>query len=497
MKDTEAESFNSYESFNNMENSINTNDRRVKDEEMSRQNDFIAKVKEFNLKKKSAPKAFVETYGCQQNESDSERLKGMLVSMGYEICCEKDGANLVLFNTCAVRENAELKVFGNLGALKHNKRRNPDMIIGVCGCMMQQEHIAKQIKQKYKHVDMVFGTHALYRFPEILFGAIEKQRVFDNRAEQGRIFEDIPVERDMPPLAKIPIMYGCNNFCSYCIVPYVRGRERSRNAEDILSECRSVAEQGYKEIMLLGQNVNSYGNDLNGGVKFHELLREVCRIDGIERVRFMTSHPKDISDELIAVMAEEKKICNQLHLPVQSGSDRVLKDMNRKYTREQYLEKLNKVKAAIPDIVITTDIIVGFPTETQEYFEETLSILKTAQYDMIFSFIYSPRVGTPAAEMENVLSDEQKHKNFDRMLMLQNEISKLKNDKYVGKIEKVLVEGVSKTNESALTGRTEGGKVVNFEYEKSGLKQNELIGTIRDIKITKAQTWSLLGELLV
>ena len=469
--------------------------RHISFEEMQRQSDFIAKISAVNAHRESVPRAFVETYGCQQNESDSERIKGMLSDMGYEICDDIDSADLVLYNTCAVRENAELRVFGNLGALKHQKRRKPDMLIGVCGCMIQQEHIANTIKSKYKHVDMVFGTHALYRFPQILNEAMEKQRVFDIEDEAGSIFENISVKRDKPPLAKVPIMYGCNNFCTYCIVPYVRGRERSRNAEDILRECCAVAEAGYKEIMLLGQNVNSYSNDLEEGLKFHELLREVCKIDGVERVRFMTSHPKDISDELIQTMAEEKKICKQLHLPIQSGSNKVLKCMNRKYTRQQYLEKLAKVRRAMPDIVLTTDIIVGFPTETQEDFDDTLSVLKEVEYDMIFSFIYSKRKGTPAAEMPDSLTDEQKHINFDEMLRVQNEISKRKNDAYVGKVEDVLVEGVSKTNSETLTGRTEGGKVVNFSFTGSGLKAEELIGTMQKVKIVQAQTWSLYGDI--
>lgn len=469
--------------------------RHISFEEMQRQSDFIAKISAVNAHRESVPRAFVETYGCQQNESDSERIKGMLSDMGYEICDDIDSADLVLYNTCAVRENAELRVFGNLGALKHQKRRKPDMLIGVCGCMIQQEHIANTIKSKYKHVDMVFGTHALYRFPQILNEAMEKQRVFDIEDEAGSIFENISVKRDKPPLAKVPIMYGCNNFCTYCIVPYVRGRERSRNAEDILRECRAVAKAGYKEIMLLGQNVNSYSNDLEEGLKFHELLREVCKIDGVERVRFMTSHPKDISDELIQTMAEEKKICKQLHLPIQSGSNKVLKCMNRKYTRQQYLEKLAKVRRAMPDIVLTTDIIVGFPTETQEDFDDTLCVLKEVEYDMIFSFIYSKRKGTPAAEMPDSLTDEQKHINFDEMLRVQNEISKRKNDAYVGRVEDVLVEGVSKTNSETLTGRTEGGKVVNFSFTGSGLKAEELIGTMQKVKIVQAQTWSLYGDI--
>lgn len=480
-----------------MENSIKTSERYISREEMLRQRDYTAEIRALNAQRSTPPKAFVETYGCQQNESDSERLKGMLCDMGYELCGETGEADLIIYNTCAVRENAELRVFGNLGALKHKKRKRPDMIIGVCGCMMQQEHIADAIRRKYKHVDMVFGTHALYRFPQILSGVMKSgDRVFDTADEDGSIFEGISLHRDKPPLAKIPIMYGCNNFCTYCIVPYVRGRERSRRAEDILSECRTAAESGYREVMLLGQNVNSYSNDLESGMKFHELLREVAKIDGIDRIRFMTSHPKDISDELIEVMAEEKKICNQLHLPVQSGSDRVLEAMNRRYTREQYLNRLKKVREAMPDIVVTTDIIVGFPTETQADFDETMSLLKEAEFDMIFSFIYSKRVGTPAAKLPDALTDEEKHRNFDEMLKLQNEISKRKNDKYAGEVLDVLIEGESKTNSETLTGRSEGGKVVNFTFDDSKYTASELVGTIRRIRITETQTWSLFGELL-
>lgn len=447
---------------------------------------------EFSQRQKQ-PLAFVETYGCQQNSSDSERIKGMLADMGFGFCTDVNEADFILYNTCAVRENAELRVFGNLGALKNIKRKRPEVIVAVCGCMMQQEHIAKRIKSKYKHVDLVFGTHALYRFPQLLYDVIKGDRVFDIRNEDGTVCEGINSARDPLPLAKVPIMYGCNNFCTYCIVPYVRGRERSRRAEDIIREVKNVADLGYREVMLLGQNVNSYGNDRGDSdevVSFPELLRMVCKVDGIERVRFMTSHPKDISDELINVMATEDKICKQLHLPVQCGSDRVLKLMNRKYTREKYLGIVKKVRAAMPNIVLTTDIIVGFPGETNEDFEETVSILKEVEYDTIFSFIYSKRVGTPAAEMEDVLTDDEKHKNFDRMLEVQNEISKRKNDEYLNTVQKVLVESVSKTNEETMTGRTEGGKVVNFKGEKTD------IGKILDVKITSAQTWSLFGEIV-
>ncbi len=462
----------------------------ISPEEMAEQRDYIEKIRMENQNRERKPLAFVETYGCQQNSSDSEKLKGMLFDMGFDFCESTEEADLVLYNTCAVRENAELKVFGNLGALKHVKRRNPQMIIGVCGCMMQQEHIAESIRKKYNHVDLVFGTHALYRFPSLLDQVLRQGKTFDVKNEDGHIFEEISYHRDKPPLAKIPIMYGCNNFCTYCIVPYVRGRERSRETEQILREVREVAEQGYKEIMLLGQNVNSYGNDLGDGYRFPELLREVCKVEGIERVRFMTSHPKDLSDELIAVMAEEDKICKQLHLPIQSGSDRVLAAMNRKYTKADYMTLIHKVKEKMPDIVLTTDIIVGFPGETDEDFAETMSVLREVEYDTIFSFIYSKRQGTPAAQMPDVMDAEQKHRNFDAMLSLQNEISKRKNDSYLGKIVTVLVEGVSKNNEETLTGRTEGGKVVNFPGDETW------VGEFAKIKITKSQTWSLFGEIV-
>ncbi len=458
--------------------------------EIEKQREYIQKMRLVNEVRKTAPKAFVETYGCAQNENDSERISGMLFDMGYEFCDDVKDADLVIYNTCAVRENAELRVFGNLGALKHLKAKKPSLIIGVCGCMVQQGHIAEQIKKKYKHVDMVFGTHALVKLPQLLWEAMENGRAFDVQNSDGEIFEGITTKREKLPLAKIPIMYGCNNFCTYCIVPYVRGRERSRTMESVLKEVREVAELGYKEVMLLGQNVNSYGKDLDCGTSFAKLLTEVCKVDGIERVRFMTSHPKDISDELIEVMAENDKICKQLHLPVQCGSDRILKKMNRSYTREKYLDIVKKVREKMPDIVLTTDIIVGFPGETNEDFEETMSILREVEYDMIFSFIYSKRKGTPAAEMEDCLSPEEKHRNFERMVEFQNVISKKKNDAYLGKYEKVLVEGPSKNNPEFLSGRTDGGKIVNFQGKDT------LVGEIVTVKITEVKTWSLIGEIV-
>ena len=465
--------------------------REITPQQAEYQSECTARVKKLNLSRESAPRACVVTYGCQQNESDSEKLRGMLCEMGYLASDDPKTSDVVIFNTCAVRENAELKVFGNVGALKHAKRKNPDMIIGVCGCMMQQPHISETIKSKYNHIDIVFGPHALYRLPEILERALEKNRVFEVENSDGEIVEGIPVLREPPPLAKVPIMYGCNNFCTYCIVPYVRGRERSRKSGDILKEVRGAAERGYKEVMLLGQNVNSFGNPINSdeNISFPELLRMVCKIDGIERVRFMTSHPKDLSDELIYAIAEEDKICKQLHLPIQSGSDKVLRDMNRGYTAERYMERLDKVRELIPDITVTSDIIVGFPTETNEDFEDTLDIIRRARYDMVFSFIYSKRVGTPAAKTIPCLTDEEIHRNFDRLLEVQNEISKQKNDEYVGRVEEILVESESKTNPEYMCGRTSGGKIVNF---KGGA---ELVSRLVPVKIVKAQTWSLTGEL--
>ena len=462
--------------------------RFVAPEEITRQQKIMEYVCAIN--KGMDKKAYVETYGCQQNVSDSEIISGMLISMGYTITANKDEADFIIYNTCAVRVNAELKVYGNLGALKHLKNKKPDVILAVCGCMMQQESVKEQIRKKYKHIDIVFGTHSLYRFPEILSKVItDKVRVMDVVDSEGAIAENLPVKKADGPCAWVSVMYGCNNFCSYCIVPYVRGRERSRLKENILEEVHEAAQRGCKEVTLLGQNVNSYGNDLEEDIDFADLLSMVCRVDGIERVRFMTSHPKDISDKLIDTMASEEKICKQLHLPVQAGNNRVLKTMNRRYTRESYLEKIRKIKEKMPDITLTTDIIVGFPGETNEEFEDTMSILEEVRYDTIFSFIYSKRPGTPAAEMEDVISSEEKKQNFDRMLTLQDKISKEKNLALEGRVMRVLVEGRSKNNENFLAGKTEGGKTVNFEGDSS------LIGDFADVEITDAKTWSLTGRL--
>ena len=434
--------------------------------------------------------AMVETYGCQQNVNDSQRIEGMLISMGFSLTDDREKADVIIFNTCAIRENAHERVYGNLGALKHLKARKPSLIIGICGCMVQQEHIAKRIKAKYRHVDLIFGTHVLWKFPTLLSEVMEhSERVVDISGE-GVIAEGIPVNYDGGAKAFVSVMYGCNNFCSYCIVPYVRGRERSRREEDILEEITHLSQNGVKEVMLLGQNVNSYGKDRGEEDAFAQLLKKVSQIDGIERIRFMSSHPKDISPTLLEVMAKEEKICNQLHLPLQSGSDKVLSDMNRHYDKGAYMAIVEKAKALMPDIALTTDIIVGFPTETEKDFQDTLSILGEVGFDSIFSFIYSPREGTKAALWENVSSKEEIDARFKRLLDRQNDISYTLNLRHEGNIEKVLVEGPSKTDPDMLTGRNYANKIVNFKGDKA------LIGEIVDIKITKAQTWILYGEMI-
>ena len=435
-------------------------------------------------------KALVETYGCQQNVNDSQRLMGMLTEMGYAITEDRDEADVILMNTCAVRDNAEQRVFGNLGALKHLKARKPDLIIGVCGCMPQQEHIAERIKAKYRHVDLIFGTHALYRFPSLLAEALEHRSRVTDIGGEGAIAEGLPVLHEGGAKAFVSIMYGCNNFCSYCVVPYVRGRERSRRAEDIIAEVRELARRGVKEVMLLGQNVNSYGNDRGETEAFTELLKQVNEIDGIERIRFMSSHPKDISTSLLDAMAQCDKVCNQLHLPLQSGSDKVLKDMNRRYTAQRYEEIVDYARKVMPDLSLTTDIIVGFPTETRRDFEDTLSVLEKIRFDSIFSFIFSPREGTPAAKMENAATDEEKSEWFKEMLDLQNQVSADINSRYVGQVQDILVEGESKHEPDMLSGRNYANKIVNFRGDIS------LKDKLVKVKITKAQTWILYGELI-
>ena len=443
-------------------------------------------MEEINHLPHGGKKSLIYTLGCQQNESDSEKLSGMLKKMGYTPTENPEEADVILFNTCAVRENAEKKLFGRVGALKPLKEKNPELLLGVCGCMAQEAGMEEKFRCRYRFVDMVFGTHALYRFPEILKKALsERTQVRDVSDIDGEVTEGIPVDRASSVKSYVSVMYGCNNFCSYCIVPYVRGRERSRAYRDVINEVREIADSGCKEIMLLGQNVNSY----NGGVDFPELLYKVSEVPGIERIRFMSSHPKDISSELISVMAERENICNQLHLPVQSGSDRILKLMNRHYNTEHYLSIVDEVKNKIPDVTLTTDIIVGFPGETDEDFLKTVELLKTVRYDSIFSFIYSKRTGTPAEKMADVMTEEHKHENFSKMLEIQNEISLEKNQALIGSVQSVLVEGQSKTDHDKMSGRSEGGKLVHFSSD--AVRPGDIV----KVKIESVNTWTLSGKL--
>ncbi|EJO5348810.1 tRNA (N6-isopentenyl adenosine(37)-C2)-methylthiotransferase MiaB [Clostridium botulinum] len=434
-------------------------------------------------------KFFIETWGCQMNEEDSEKLSGMLKKEGYERCQEKENADVIIFNTCCVRENAELKVYGNLGILKGLKAKNKNLIIAVTGCMMQQEGMAETIKKKFPFVDIIIGTHNLHNFPNYLNEVKKKSTsVLKIQEKEGSIIENMPIDRKNTMKAFVTIMYGCNNFCTYCIVPYVRGRERSRTPINIEKEIKDLVSKGYKEITLLGQNVNSYGKDLEPNVTFAELLKRVNSIEGVDRVRFMTSHPKDLTDDVIEAIAKCDKLCEQVHLPVQSGSSNILKKMNRHYDREKYLDVLYKIKKAIPNVSLSTDIIVGFPGETEEDFEETLSLVKEVEYDSAFTFLYSIRKGTPAAKFEDQVPEDVKHRRFNKLVEVVNEISAKKNKAYEGRIEEILVEGTSKNDENKLMGRTRTGKLVNFTGNK------ESIGKLVNVKITKANSFSLSGE---
>lgn len=432
---------------------------------------------------------FIETWGCQMNEEDSEKLSGMLMSMGYNSCDNRNDADIIIFNTCCVRENAELKVHGNLGQLKGLKKQKQDLIIAVCGCMMQQKGIPEEISKKYPFVDIIFGTHNLHKFPEYLNRVLmNDERILEIESGSDEIIEGMTIDRKSSLKAFVTIMYGCDNFCTYCVVPHVRGREKSRKSEDILNEIRELAKEGYKEITLLGQNVNSYGKGLEEDINFPKLLRKVNEIEGIERIRYMTSHPKDFSDELIDAMKDCEKVCSQLHLPVQSGSDVVLKKMNRHYTKEEYLEKINKIKSLIPDLAITTDIIVGFPGETEEDFQETLDLVKKVRYDSAFMFLYSNRKYTHADMMPNQIPDDVKHERFNRLVETVNSICAEINKEYKDRIVEVLVEGSSKNDENKLAGRTDNGKLVNFTGDKDS------IGKIVKVKITNPKSFSLEGE---
>ncbi len=441
-------------------------------------------------KRGDKPLAFIHTYGCQQNVADGERIKGMLKLSGYDFTDDVNEADFILFNTCAVREHAEDRVFGNVGALKALKRRHPSILIALCGCMMEQEHIANKIYKSFPFVGLVFGTHALHRFPELLYKSLTNgKRVFETGIDDKKVYEGIPIRRDGTFKGWLPIMYGCDNFCTYCIVPYVRGRERSREKDIIISEAKEMINSGFKDITLLGQNVNSYGKNLENGVSFAELLREIDSIDGDYWLRFMTSHPKDCTTELIDTIAESKHVSTHLHLPFQSGSDRILKQMNRHYDREKYLKIINYAKSKIPNLSLTSDIIVGFPGETYEDFKETLSLIREVEFTSLFTFIYSPRVGTPAAKMDDPISAEEKSKWFRELLAVQEEIAAKRCASMVGTTEKVLIEGKKeKTNE--LTGRTSGNIIVELEGSE------DLIGTFQNVEITKARNWILKGKLI-
>lgn len=436
-------------------------------------------------------KYYIETWGCQMNEEDSEKLSGMLKSIGYSKTDNLKETGIIIYNTCCVRENAENKVFGNLGELKHLKKENPDLIIAICGCMMQQEGMADKILKKFPHVNIIFGTHNAFKFPEYLnrvkTEGVQVKEIYNKETE---IVEGIPVDRESSVKAFVTIMYGCNNFCTYCVVPYVRGRERSRKSEDIIKEIKDLVSKGYKEITLLGQNVNSYGKGLEEDIDFAKLLRKVNEVEGLERVRFMSSHPKDLTKDVILAIKECDKICEQVHLPVQSGSNRILKKMNRNYTKESYLELIDLIKKEIPDVTLTTDIIVGFPGETEEDFLDTLDLVNKVEYDSAFTFIYSRRNNTPADMMLNQVPDEDKHHRFDRLVKSINDSVIKKNKAYENKIVEVLVEGPSKNDKSKFTGRTRNGKLVNFSGE------NITIGDLVNVKILRAQPFSLIGEVV-
>ena len=444
---------------------------------------------------------YIQTFGCQMNEHDSETLAGMLKEMGYVEGKTKTGVDLVILNTCSVRENADKRFFGTLGQLKRHKEECPEYTVAVCGCMMQQQHVIDTLKAKYPWVDLVFGTHNIHQFPELIKNVMtEREKLVEVWPDGGDVVEGLPAKRMYPFKSFVNIMYGCNNFCTYCIVPYTRGRERSRRPEEIVAEVKALAADGVKDITLLGQNVNSYGvshhdggycyKEEENGVDFAGLLYLLNDIEGIERIHFMTSHPKDLSDRLIQAFVDCDKLCNQIHLPVQAGSTEILRRMNRKYTKEQYLELVKKLRAAVPDIAITTDLIVGFPGETEEDFQETLDLVRQVEYDSAFTFLYSIRKGTPAEKYEDQIPEEVKHDRFNRLVETIHEIQGRKAQAYQDRVEKVLVEGLSQRNTKTYTGRTESGKTVNFYGRK------ELVGQIVDVKITECKTFSLWGEVV-
>ena len=462
----------------------------IADADLQRQRDFEKKIKAMHESRNAAPKALVDTFGCQQNVADSQHILGMLEAMGFTFTDRAEEADIIVLNTCAIRDHAEKRVFGNLGALTHTKRAHPEQIICLCGCMAQRPEVAEKVRKSYRHVDLVFGPQALWKFPELLMQVYTRRgRVFSIDDEHGRIAEGMPVVREGSIRAWVSIMYGCNNFCSYCIVPYVRGRERSREPEKILSEVRELVQAGYKEITLLGQNVNSYGKDLDTDWDFADLLSAIDEIEGDYLIRFMSSQPKDAGYKLFDTMARCVHVAKQLHLPVQSGCDRVLRAMNRPYDRAKYLDLITYARKVMPELVLTSDVIIGFPGETEAEAMETVALVKEVEFDALFTFIFSPRPGTPAAKLDDPVPRAEKQVWFDRLCQVQNEISARRHAAYVGKTLRVLVDGETDDSRWPLSGRTAGGRLVHLVGDRSA------IGTYRYVTVTDSNTWALFGEL--
>ena len=463
----------------------------LSDADMERQREFTEKIKELHIQRGKTVRALVDTFGCQQNVADSQHIMGMLEAMGCEFVTEPAEADIIVLNTCAIRDHAEKRVYGNLGALTHTKKANPEQIICLCGCMAQRPEVAEKVRQSYRHVDLVFGPQALWKFPELLWQVYTRRgRVFSVADEHGSIAEGMPVVREGRTRAWVSIMYGCNNFCSYCIVPYVRGRERSRDPEQIIREVRELAAEGYKEITLLGQNVNSYGKDLGTGYDFADLLSALDEIPGDYLIRFMSSQPKDASFKLFDTMARCKHVAKQLHLPVQSGCDRVLRAMHRPYDKARYLELITYARKVMPELVLTSDVIIGFPGETEEEAMETVALVEQVRFDALFTFIFSPRPGTPAAKMEDPIPRAEKQVWFDRLCDAQNKISEEIHAQYVGHTLRCLIDGESGDSRWPLTARTAGGRLVHLVGDKAA------IGTYHDVKITDSNTWALFGEMV-
>jgi len=463
----------------------------LSDADMARQREFTEKIKELHIQRGKAVHALVDTFGCQQNVADSQHIMGMLEDMGCDFVTEPAEADIIVLNTCAIRDHAEKRVYGNLGALTHTKKANPEQIICLCGCMAQRPEVAEKVRQSYRHVDLVFGPQALWKFPELLYQVYTRRgRVFSVENEHGSIAEGMPVVREGRTRAWVSIMYGCNNFCSYCIVPYVRGRERSRDPEQIIAEVRQLAAEGYKEITLLGQNVNSYGKDLGTGYDFADLLTALDEIPGDYLIRFMSSQPKDASFKLFDTMARCSHVAKQLHLPVQSGSDRVLRAMNRPYDKARYLELITYARKVMPELVLTSDVIIGFPGETEAEAMETVALVEQVRFDALFTFIFSPRPGTPAAKMDDPVPRAEKQVWFDRLCDAQNKISEEIHAQYVGRTLRCLIDGQSDDSRWPLTARTAGGRLVHLVGDASA------IGNYHDVKITDSNTWALFGEMV-